>query len=156
MKTIYLTLAAAVLSISMSYAQDALVSSGASKSVNVTKVSNNTPAPVSVENVSAAAEELPGRADSLSLNENTTTFTGRVNFVSLGNVMGGAAPQINIKDDTGFETIFVVASDAVITGKDGSPTGLNWIGQGDKVSVEYITDEHLVKVVRSIKVFSGW
>jgi hypothetical protein len=88
--------------------------------------------------------------------EDTTTFTGRVNAISSAYIMNGARRQINVKDDVGQETIFVVANDTVITGKDGKPTTLNWISQTDTVSLEYITDEFGSKIVRSIKVLPGW
>jgi len=88
--------------------------------------------------------------------EDTITFAGRVNYISSALVMNGASRQINIIDDEGLETIFVVARDATIIGKDGTATVLNWISRNDKVTLEYIVDTHGVKIVKSLKVLAGW
>lgn len=86
----------------------------------------------------------------------TTTITGKVDSVSTGSGISGTSPQIAVKDDKGEVTTCVVASDAVVIGKDGSSTSLSWISKGDKVSVGYITDDSGIKIARSIKILSTW
>lgn len=88
--------------------------------------------------------------------EDTESFSGTVNFISSGSFMRGASPQINVRDSVGFESIFVVDKDTRIIGKDGSTISINWITKGDKVALEYITDEHVVKRARYIKIVPGW
>ena len=103
-----------------------------------------------------AAEGLSNDTATASVQENTITFAGKVNFVSSGNMMSGAMAQINVADEIGQETIFVITSDTVIIGKDGAPITVSWISQGNKVTLEYIIDTHCVKIARSIKVLSDW
>jgi hypothetical protein len=95
-----------------------------------------------------------GSASVLPVND--TTFTGKIRSVSNGDSADGACPQINVKDDGGLETIFVVASDATIIGKDGNPTTLNWLSNDDKVKIIYSFNPNGTKKATSIKVLAGW
>jgi len=122
-----------VFLVSWCCAQEVSVPSGADKSGNLTQLLNDT-----------------------SSDDATITFTGRVNYISSAYIMSGASRQINIIDDNGLETIFIIANDTAITGKDGKKSSLNWISRKDRVSLEYITNIYGNKMVKSIKVLSGW
>ncbi len=86
----------------------------------------------------------------------TTTLTGKIASVTGGSGISGVKPQISVEDDKGQRTTFIVASDATIIGRDGNPTTLNWIGDGDKVSIDYITNQDGTKTAKSIKLSSTW
>ena len=117
----------------------------ASASVNPMQVSNNTAAPAQVTG-----------STTTSASAGTMTFTGKVDLVSGGNSMSGVNPQITVKDDSGTGTTFTVASDAIIIGKDGNATTLNWISKDDKVAIGYSTAQDGTKTAKSIKVVSSW
>lgn len=120
---------------SLCFAQEVLVPPGIDKNGELTPLSDN------------ATSFVP---------DVTITFTGRINYVSSAYIMSGAGRQINVIDDNGLETIFVVARDIIITGKDGKATTLNWLSRDDKVSLEYFTNMNGIKMVKSIKVLPGW
>jgi hypothetical protein len=101
-----------------------------------------------------APTQLPGSTTPPAPVE-TTTFTGKVDSILSGDSLSGAKPQITADDDRGLLTVFKVASDATIIGKDGKPITLNWIGTNDKVKIEYITIEDGNKTAKSIKVLAG-
>jgi hypothetical protein len=126
----------------LGFAEEPWGSYGKDNSVNPAQPSSNATVPASGTSVTTPAI--------------TATFTGKVDYVSNGDTMNGQKAQISVKDDNGQVTTFVVASDAAITGKDGSSSTLNWINQEDKVNVEYITDQDGTRTARSIKVSSGW
>lgn len=86
----------------------------------------------------------------------TMTFTGTINKVSSGTFLKKTNLEIIVKDSKGEESTFVLANNAVITDKDGSAVSSSWIGNNDKVTIEYTVDEEGVKTAKSIKVLSGW
>jgi hypothetical protein len=137
---------------SMCFADEEAVLDSADDNANSSKASNNTAAPAQVSSATVVPTQLPGTAIS-PVTAGTTNFTGTVDITYSGDSMSETNPQITVKDDNGQGTNFVVASDATIIDKDGNPTNLDWIDNGDKVSIEYIAEQDgTTKTVKSIKV----
>ena len=155
MKKVLFVLFAVTFVASMCFAEEALAPSGADKGVNLTQSSSNTTTPAQVPSTTVTPSPLSGNTTLLTPVA-TTTFTGKVNSVSSGNGISGTGPQITVKDDQGLETVFMIASDAAIIGKDGSTTTLNWISKDDKVAIGYITAQDGTKTAKSIKVSSDF
>lgn len=79
------------------------------------------------------------------------TINGRIDSVATG----GGKTQITIRQEGGFDdgsvSVFLIAPDATITGKDGSSTSLNW-AKGNRASISYTTtSEGPVRTIRTIK-----
>jgi hypothetical protein len=56
-----------------------------------------------------------------------------------------------------LETTFAIASDTTVVDKDGNPTTVTWISNGDNVSMEYTVDANgSKKTAKSIKMLAGW
>ncbi len=165
MKRVFFTLFAIGFAASICFAEEASAPSSADNSANPAQVSTATTASaqtsttnVSSTNVSSTAV-TPVQATSSTISSTpvgTDTFTGKVGLVSNGNSMSGQNPQITVKDDSGKEMIFTVASDATIIGKDGNTTSLNWISKDDKVAIDYTTAQDGTKTAKAIKVSSSW
>jgi hypothetical protein len=149
MKKIFFALFAVASVTSMCFAQEASVLDSAGNSANSTQVSSNAVTPAQVPSATVATSQPSSSAPSLA---GTTIFTGKVDSVFSGSSMSGAGPQITVKDDKGNGITFIIASDATIIGKDGSPTTLTWIDKDNKVSMEYITNQDGSKTAKSIKV----
>ena len=81
----------------------------------------------------------------------TKSFTGKVNFVSVGNADEGTKPQITVTDDSGQNLNFVIDSIAIITDKDGNMIDPGDIKNGTKVTVTYTTDTDGTNKVQYIK-----
>lgn len=126
---------------SISFAEEVLVSSNATKS--------EAPG-----NAAVSSTKSTGSTTSAAP-VGTINFTGKVDSVSSGNSMG-VSSQIIVKDDSGKTMTFIVASDANIIGKDGNLTTLEWISKDDKVAIEYTTGEKGIGTAKSIKVLSSW
>ncbi len=79
-------------------------------------------------------------------------FTGKVDEVAERDGQQGKFQQVTIRDAEGLQTVFVLAPDATITGKDGSSMSLGWL-KGNSVSVRYVvgTDGY-TKVAKSVQV----
>ncbi len=86
----------------------------------------------------------------------TMAFTGTITKVSSGTIMKRTNLEIIAKDSNGEESTFILADNAVVTGKDGSKVSANWLSDNDKVSIEYTMDSDGVKTAKSVKLLSGW
>ena len=80
------------------------------------------------------------------------TFTGRIDSIWAEDDTKGTRSHISVRNNKGHPTVFTVASDAVIIGKDGSATAVTWIKENN-VSIAYTIDENgTTKIAKSIKV----
>ena len=86
----------------------------------------------------------------------TLTFTGTITKMSSGTIMKRTNLEITAKDSTGEESTFILADNAVVTGKDGNKVSANWLSDHDKVSIEYAMDSDGVKTAKAVKMLSGW
>ena len=157
MKKALLTLLVVAFAASMCVAEGALVSFGAGDSSNSTQASGNTTTvttQVSNTTVVNPVTVVP-TSTTPAAPAGATTFIGKVTSMSSGSSITGENPQISVTDDNDQGMNFKVASGAIIIGKDGSPTTLDWIG-GNKVNIEYTTDQDGAKTARSIKVLSDF
>lgn len=141
MKKIIFALFTVAFVTSICFAEEASVPSSTDNSANPTQVSSATVVPTQLSGTTTSPTPA-----------GTTTFTGKVDSVSSGSSMTSPNPQIIVKDDQGLGTAFMVASDATIIGKNGDSTTLDWMSKGDKVSIEYITNQDGTKTAKSIKV----
>jgi hypothetical protein len=155
MKKALFALFAVAFVTSMCFAEEASAPSDTDNSTNQTQASSNAAAPTQVPSATVAPTQLTG-STTPSTPAETTTFTGKVDYVSNGNSINGATPQITVKDDQGLGTIFIVASDATIIDKDGKAATLDWISKDDKVTIEYTTAQDGTKTAKSIKVSADW
>jgi len=87
-------------------------------------------------------------AEEVSAPAGTETVTGRIDSVSTT----GEKPQMTVRGEDGALTVFLIAPDATIIGKDGNVTTLTWI-KGNKASMAYTSSPNgAIRTVRSIKV----
>ena len=76
---------------------------------------------------------------------------GKIDSVAVRETPQGKVQQVAVRDAEGLQTVFVIAPDATITGKDGSSTSLNWL-KGNKVSVRYVIGpDGYTKMVKAIQ-----
>jgi len=165
MKKAFLVLFVIGFIASICFAEEASAPSSTDNSTNPAQVSisaaTSAQAPAAhvtspdVSSTPVTSAQTTGSTTS-STSAGTATFTGKVDLVSNGNSMSGQNPQITVKDDSGKEVIFTVASDATIIGKDGNAISLNWISKDDKVAIDYTTAQDNTKTAKSIKVSSSW
>ena len=98
--------------------------------------------------IDAASVQVPEGSE---FSPETKSFTGIIDAVST--VEGKA--KITVRDERGLQTVFYVASDAAIIGKDGNVTALSWI-KGDRVSIAYTITSKGVRTAKSIKALSDF
>jgi len=103
-----------------------------------------------------AEEASVSSGTSSALPWGTMTFTGTITKMSSGTILKRTNLEITAKDSTGEESTFILADNAVVTGKDGSKVSANWLSDNDKVTIEYTMDSDGVKTVKSVKMLSGW
>jgi len=103
-----------------------------------------------------AEETAVSSGTSSALPWGAMTFTGTITKVSSGTIMKRTNLEIIAKDSNGEESTFILADNAVVTGKDGSKVSANWLSDNDKVSIEYTMDSDGVKTAKSVKMLSGW
>ncbi|MCB4757672.1 MAG: hypothetical protein LHV69_11695 [Elusimicrobia bacterium] len=131
----------------MCFAVSASAQSDTDKSANPIQASSKSDILSRVPRVTVDSTQSADRTTP-SVSDKTDSFTGRVDSVMNG--------QIFSTDDKGQQAAFTVASDAVVIGKDGNSSSLNWISKGDKVKIGYIANTDGSKTAKAIKVSSDW
>lgn len=79
------------------------------------------------------------------------TIKGRIDSVATA----GGKTQVTIRQEGGYDdgaaSVFFIAPDATIIGKDGNAASLNW-AKGNRASISYITTlDGAVRTLRTIK-----
>jgi hypothetical protein len=83
--------------------------------------------------------------------ERVVNLEGTVTYKSTVVTTEGTRYQISVMDRMGFVSIFVVSDETDVTHEDGREISLDWIGQNDKVFVEYTIGIDNIKRARSVK-----
>lgn len=79
------------------------------------------------------------------------TFTGKVDSVSIGDVVKKTMSEIVVVDEKGQKLSFVVKQNTAIFAKDGKELTLVEIKKDNKVSIEYTTNAVGTNEAKSIK-----
>jgi hypothetical protein len=84
--------------------------------------------------------------------EPAMAISGKVSFVTLGDVSKATKSEIVLLDDSGKEVKMRVSNMAVMTDKDGNRISLDKISSGQSVSVKYRTTKEGIRVAVAVKV----
>lgn len=83
--------------------------------------------------------------------ERILNLEGTVTYKSTVVTTVGTRSQLSVIDQMGFVSIFVMSEKTAVMHEDGREISLDWIGQNDKVLIEYTIGDDNVKRARSVK-----
>ncbi|MFA6599510.1 MAG: hypothetical protein WCU74_00660 [Candidatus Omnitrophota bacterium] len=79
------------------------------------------------------------------------TYTGKVDSLSMKSTVAGTNAQMTVRDGAGIGTIYYIANDVVLEGKEGKKTTLSYV-QGNNVSGEYVMGPNgRARIAKTIK-----